>query len=107
MKATKHNTPRSKRPSSKPQLPEIPLLAVDLGELPLISHHEMVRYADALYRLQMAKADFERKRGELLYKLVLGCESDRKSPLSVHLDAEGKIVCADADLPLARRVTIS
>jgi len=57
-----------------PQVPERPLSHVDIPlNLPEISEKEVLSYVCARDVFILAKLDYERKRGELLYKLRMLC----------------------------------
>ena len=103
MKA-KSNVPKKENkawwPEPKPgKLPEWPVQMVDLPDrLPKISAKELSECLNALFRYNLARADYERKRAEITLKLLSGCEIEFQGPggLSAKLDEEGRVVIRDS-----------
>lgn len=64
--------------------------------LPEIENREIGAFLTARTFFQVARANYERRRGELLYKLLLGCEmEDRSASASyvVSLESDGNTIC--------------
>lgn len=72
--------------------PDEPVTAVDVTRFPTITRKELLRFDRAAYIYRKAKADFERKRAEMVYKLTMGCQPDPKSDIQVRLDIDDRLV---------------
>lgn len=96
--ATPPDSHVERRETPKWNFPDYPVTPVDIAGLPEICSLEITGYLNALYCYNLARADFERRRAELAYKLTLGCDIDPKGKIAVKLDRDGRIVLSETCL---------
>jgi|SRR5579863_512426 len=78
-------------------LPSSPLEPIDVPrKLRTITQHELEGYVNAEHNYRVAKADFERKHGNLALKLILVCGVEDGN-IRANLDQDGRIVVTEVD----------
>lgn len=83
--------------TKKASLPEHPVAPVEMpDEMPRISFSEITAFLDARYAFLTARADYERRRAELVHKLQMHCEPEDQSRTAHYLltlDHDGDTIC--------------
>lgn len=91
---------------SEKTLPDHPLASIDLPEsLPEISLHEIGEFVQARNTFLLARADYERRRTELIYKLRMLCVPEDRSNTADYLlkldgDGDTLIVTDQTSIPV-------
>ena len=83
-----------KQRKPKPTFPDNPLTRVDINDLPKITQSEITDYLNAAYHYEIARADYERKRANLAYKLILGARLE-DSDMQAQVDKDGRIILTE------------
>lgn len=99
MKA-KSSVAKSNKPSAveqpKPRkeiFPDPLLIMQDIpSDLPPITHKEILAYDNAQHMYKIAKADFERRHANLVFKLLTLHKVEKGSDYEACLDEEGRLV---------------
>ena len=77
------------------KLPDPPLSHHDLPDRPaVISQAELTAVANAAFTFRIARADYEKKRGEVILKLLLLANPEDGS-LMAELDPAGNLILSD------------
>lgn len=94
-KTTETPRPPTKRKRAnlpKFQLPDNPMDAFELENLPEISREEILSYLNALYDYQKFQANLNRVAYSIIYKLRIGCKVSPQSEWKVDVDIDNKLV---------------
>jgi hypothetical protein len=105
MKA-KSKVPERRLPHQGMPLPDPPLSIEDVPTQPcvVLTHSEFVAMMNANYTYQIARADFEKKRADVILKLLLGAKLESEF-YEVEFNQSGGLIVTDkSSLPMERTV---
>lgn len=77
-------------------LPDPIFLMQDIpSNLPPITQRDLTDYLNTEWEYRIMKADFERKRADLVFKLVTNHKVEESSDYAARLDKEGRLVVSE------------